>query len=217
MYAAGELAMTARDLAAWDVSMIERSVMKPSSYREMETEVVLANGVGARYGLGVSVGTADGHRVVSHGGEVSGFTAQNQVYPDDRAAIVVCTNLDATGASSQIASRIAALLFTANNADTRRAVEQARAIFEDLQQGRIDRSLLTDNLNAYFTPEAMKDFQTSLGPLGKPSAFVQSGQSLRGGMVLRRFQIGFPGKTLSLTTFTMPDGKLEQYLVAAVD
>ncbi len=55
MFAAGELAMTARDLALWDLSLIEQSILQPQSYRQMETETRLANGVGARYGLGVSV------------------------------------------------------------------------------------------------------------------------------------------------------------------
>ena len=217
MFAAGELAMTARDLALWDTSMIERSVLKPASYRQMETETLLANGAPTGYGLGVSVAMAGGRRQISHSGEVSGFTAQNVVYPDDRAAIVVLANLDATGASSLIASRIGTLLFAANNADTRQAVDQARKIFGDLQQGRIDRSLFTDNANAYFGEDALKDFQSSLGPLGNPGGFAQTSQSLRGGMVMRRFQIAFPGRVLSLTTFTMPDGKIEQYQVAAVE
>jgi len=215
MFAAGELAMTARDLAQWDLSMINQAVLRPPSYRQMETETLLANGAPTGYGLGVSVAMAGGRRQISHGGEVSGFTAHNVVYPDERAAIVVLANLDATGASSQIASRIASLLFTANNAETRQAVEQAQRIFEELQQGRIDRSLFTDNANAYFAPDALKDFQSSLAPLGKPAAFTQAGQALRGGMVLRRFQIAFPGRMLSLTTFTMPDGKIEQYQIAA--
>ena len=42
------------------------------------------------------------------------------------------------------------------------------AIFHDLQQGRIDRSLLAPNLSDYFTAEALADFQESLAPLGEP-------------------------------------------------
>jgi CubicO group peptidase (beta-lactamase class C family) len=217
MFAAGELAMTARDLALWDISMIDQAVLRPASYRQMETEILLANGAPTGYGLGVSVDMAGDRRRISHGGEVSGFTAHNDVYPDHRAAIVVLTNLDATSASSLIASRIAGILFTATGGGTEQAVDQARRIFDDLQHGRIDRSLFTDNTNAYFTAEALKDFESSLGPLGKPTTFTQSGQSLRGGMVLRRFQIRFQRRTLSLTTFTMPDGKLEQYQIAAVE
>jgi CubicO group peptidase (beta-lactamase class C family) len=75
LFAAGELAMTAHDLALWDISMIDQSVLQPASYRRLETEVQLANGVGTRYGLGVGVAMVDGRRQISHNGEVSGFTA----------------------------------------------------------------------------------------------------------------------------------------------
>ena len=213
MYAAGELAMTAEDLASWDVSLIDQTVMQPASYRQMETEVVLANGVGCRYGLGVSVSSTDGHRTIAHGGEVSGFTARNVVYPDDRAAVVVLANLDATNATDQIATRIANLLLAGADPGKAAALEQARKVFEGLQHGRIERSLFTANANAYFTEQALADFAASLGPLGAPSEFTQQSQSLRGGMTLRRFTVRFPKKTLLIITFWMPDGTLEQYMV----
>ncbi|HXI26464.1 MAG TPA: serine hydrolase domain-containing protein, partial [Pyrinomonadaceae bacterium] len=75
LFAAGELAMRAEDLAKWDLSIIDQKVLKPASYRELGTEIVLKNGVGTQYGLGVSVAAQAGHRSLSHGGEVSGFTA----------------------------------------------------------------------------------------------------------------------------------------------
>src|SRR5436305_3711220 len=98
LFAAGELAMTPRDLAQWDISVIEQSLMQPASYRAQQTEVLLASGAGTHYGLGVNANMADGRRLISHGGEVSGFTTENDVYPDDRAAIVVAVNLDASPA-----------------------------------------------------------------------------------------------------------------------
>jgi CubicO group peptidase (beta-lactamase class C family) len=217
LFAAGELAMTARDLALWDISMLEQTVLQPPSYRAMQGEVQLASGVGTRYGLGVSVSVADGHRLISHGGEVSGFTAENDVYPDDRAAVVVLTNLDATNASSQIASKIAALLFAATDTATQQATALARKIFEELQHGRIDRALFTSNANAYFTETALKDFAVSLGPLGAPQELAQSAQGSRGGMTLRRYRVKFAQKALRITTFWMPDGKLEQFQVAAAE
>jgi hypothetical protein len=36
-------------------------------------------------------------------------------------------------------------------------------------------------------------------------------------MTLRRYRIKFPTKTLRLTTFIMPDGKIEQYQIAAAE
>jgi D-alanyl-D-alanine carboxypeptidase len=217
MFAAGELAMTARDLALWDVSMIDQSVLKPESYRAMTTEVPLTNGAGSKYGLGVSVSIVDGRRLISHGGEVSGFTARNDVYPDQRAAVAVLTNLDATSASEQIATKIGSIVFGMQDPGTQAALDQVKAIFAGLQKGKIDRSLFTSNANAYFSEQAVADFASSLGPLGAPAEFTQSAQSLRGGMTLRRYKLVFPKKTLRLWTFTMPDGKLEQLQVAAVE
>jgi CubicO group peptidase (beta-lactamase class C family) len=216
MWGAGELAMTASDLAKWDVAMIAQTLLSPASYREMERTVLLTNGVGSGYGLGVDVGTVSGHRAISHGGEVAGFTAENIVFPDDSAAVVVLTNQDAAPASGTIAQQIASTLFTTEDALARSRTERARQIFVGLQQGTIDRSLFTSNANAYFSAQALQDFASSLGPLGTPTAFVQTGRSLRGGMVYRNYRVTLPGRTLRVWTFETPDGKLEQYQVAPV-
>ena len=40
LFAAGELAMPAQDLAKWDIAMINQRLLKPSSYKEMQTEVL---------------------------------------------------------------------------------------------------------------------------------------------------------------------------------
>jgi CubicO group peptidase (beta-lactamase class C family) len=215
MFAAGELAMPAADLAKWDISIMDQKLMKPASYREFSTEVLLKNGLGTHYGLGVDVNSQAGHRALSHGGEVSGFTAQNVVFPDDRAAVVVLTNQDAASASGAIASGIAPLLFATTDAATPAKLEQAKKIFDGLQHGTVDRSLFTDNANSYFSEPALKDFASGLGPLGPPQSFIQASQGLRGGMTLRVYIIRFPQKVLRAWTYEMPDGKLEQYQIAA--
>jgi D-alanyl-D-alanine carboxypeptidase len=215
LFAAGELAMTAQDLAKWDISIMDQKIMKPSSYHEFETEVLLKNGLSTHYGLGVDVSSRDGHRAVAHSGEVSGFTAQNIVFPDDKAAVVVLTNQDAASASGAIAGGIAPLLFTSNDPATPIKLEQAKKIFEGLQHGTIDRSLFTDNANAYFSEQALQDFASGLGPLGTPQSFVQVSQSLRGGMTGRVYIIRFSQRVMRAWTYEMPDGKLEQYQVAA--
>ena len=217
LYAAGELAMTAEDLARWDISIIDQKLLKPSSYRELGTEVLLKNGLGTGYGLGVFVNTEAGHRALSHGGEVSGFAAENIVFPDERAAVVVLTNQDAASAAGEIAHGVAPLLLVTDDPVASQKLEQARKIFDGLQRGTIDRSLFTDNANSYFSEQALKDFATSLAPLGTPQEFNQVRRALRGGMVLRVYVISFPKKTLRAWTFEIPDGKLEQYQIAEED
>lgn len=214
LFAMGELAMTATDLAKWDISLMDETLLAPDSYRELETEVLLDSGVGTGYGLGVSVGMSGGHRTVSHGGEVSGFTGQNLVFPDDHAAVVVLTNQDAASASGAIARGVSGLLFATEDADTQARERQALEIFEGLQRGTIDRSLFTEDANAYFDDQALHDFASSLAPLGPPSDFRQTSQGLRGGMLARSFRAVFRNRTLRVWTFQMPDGKLEQYQVA---
>jgi D-alanyl-D-alanine carboxypeptidase len=217
LFAAAEIAMTARDLAQWDISVIDQKLMKPSSYHELETEVLLNNGVGTQYGLGVSVNLQEGHRALSHGGEVSGFNAENVVFPDEHAAVVVLTNQDAARAAGQIARGIAPLLLATEDPAAAQKLGQARRIFEGLQNGKIDRSLFTDNANSYFSEQALKDFAGSLAPLGTPQEFNQVNKSLRGGMTLRVYRAKFAQKTLRVWTFELPNGKLEQFQVAAQD
>ncbi len=217
IYAMGELAMTPRDLARWDVSLIDRSLLAPASYRELETEVRLKSGVGTGYGLGVSVGMQNGHRMISHTGEVSGFTASNLVFPDDSAAVVVLTNQDAASAAGLIAGGIARLLFARQDSATQGRLERARRIFRSLQRGTIDRSQFTSDANAYFSDQALKDFESSLGPLGEPRSFQQVAERERGGMLERVYRVTFSDRTLRVWTYEMPDGRLEQYQVAPTD
>ena len=214
LFAMGELAMPAGDLARWDISMIDRKLLKPSSYDEMETEVRLKNGLGTQYGLGVDVSKQVDRRAISHGGEVSGFTAANMVFPDDRAAVVVLTNQDAAPASGNLAKRIATLLFSPQGSAPAAKTAQAQGIFEGLQKNTIDRSLFTSNANGYFNEQTMKDFAASLGLLGRPQEFVQTREALRGGMTLRVYRVKFAKETLRVWTYEMPDGKLEQYQVS---
>ena len=214
LFAAGQLAMTPEDLAKWNISIMERKLLKEASYLALGSETLLRDGLGTNYGLGVTVTSSLNRRALSHGGGVSGFTSTNIVFPDDRVAVVVLTNQDSGGASGPIASGIPPLLFATTDPVTAAKLEQAKKILDGLQQGKIDRSLFTDNANGYFSAQALEDFKNSLGPLGKWEAFTQTGQSLRGGMTGRVYLIRFKDKTIRAWTYEMPDGKLEQFQVA---
>jgi CubicO group peptidase (beta-lactamase class C family) len=214
MFAAGELAMTPHDLALWDESILARSILSSESYKEMFTEVKLKDGKGTHYGLGVEVTEESGHHAIEHSGEVTGFVSDNLVLPDDGVAVAVLTNHMAGGAS-QIANLVAAAV--AGNNGQSDAEKQALSIYRDLQNGHIDRSRLAANLNDYFSAQTVEDFKNSLAPLSEPLTFRQTSENLRGGMTFRVFEIVYPGKKLRLTTYTYPDGKLEQYLVEPVN
>jgi D-alanyl-D-alanine carboxypeptidase len=221
MFAAGELAMPASDLALWNISMMDRTLLSPASYDAMFTEVKLKDGKGTGYGLGVQVGDRNGHRFIEHSGEVSGFVSENIVFPDDKVAVTVLTNEDASSAAGALGRKIAPLVLGdrssmgAASAEAAAAEKRALDIFTGLQEGKLDRSQLTALCDAYFTQEAVEDFASSLKPLGTPTSFRQASEGKRGGMVFRVFNVGFPGRQLRVTVYEVPDGKLEQYLVIA--
>jgi D-alanyl-D-alanine carboxypeptidase len=208
-FAAGELAMTAHDLALWDESLIAQKLLKPESYREMFTEVKLKDGKGTHYGLGVDVTDIDGHRDIAHSGEVTGFVAENDVLVDDGVAVAVLTNHMAGGAAD--ISRLTASTIVGQKRS--KEEEDTLRMYRSLQKGQLDRSNLAPNLDAYFDAQCLADFKTSLGPLGEPLTFRQTDSELRGGMTFRSFQLIYPTRTLRLTTYTYPNGKLEQLLV----
>jgi D-alanyl-D-alanine carboxypeptidase len=219
MFAAGELAMPASDLALWNISMMYRTLMAPASYDQMFTEMKLKDGKGTGYGLGVQVGNREGHKFIEHSGEVSGFVSENIVFPDDKVAVTVLTNEDASSAAGALARRITPLVLggaaSAGPASAEAAAAEKRAldIFTGLQEGKLDRSQLTALCDAYFTAEAVQDFAASLRPLGVPTSFRQVVEEKRGGMTFRVFNVSFPGKQVRVTVYEEPDGKLEQYLV----
>ena len=216
MFAAGELAMSPNDLALWNISIMNQSLLQPSSYAELFKPVMLkATGdekaKSSGYGLGFFIRNDNGIVSYEHSGEVSGFVSENVVFPAQKAAITVLTNEMAGEAAGMIAAQLAPIVLGSpmhTPAETR-----ALAILTGLQAGHIDRTQLTDFCSAYFDAQALADFASSLAPLGEPVSIRQATEELRGGMTFRVFHVAFKTKTVEVTVYEMPDGKLEQYLV----
>jgi D-alanyl-D-alanine carboxypeptidase len=141
LFAAGELAMTAEDLARWNVAMLQQKLLKPESYRQQQREVLRTDGLGISYGLGVDVTRRGGHRLLAHGGEVSGFTASNLVFPDDDVAVTVLVNQDSIDTSGNLAGRIADLLLVKGGAEPAEA--RARRILRS-EADTLDRPRRND-------------------------------------------------------------------------
>jgi hypothetical protein len=212
MYGAGELAMPARDVAKWDISEIDKSLLTPKAYDEQVQTIKLNSGRDTGYALGLRVSKSGGRTIYEHGGEIAGFVAENRIYPDEKAAIVVLTNIEANSAADMIADRISDLILPPDPLDA-----EIKGVFFGLQKGTLDRSLLAPNLNDYFTPTTVSDFASSLALLGAPYLFQRRADRDRGGMKFRSYRIAFDKRAVTLTVYIMPDGKLEQFLVGPAD
>jgi D-alanyl-D-alanine carboxypeptidase len=218
LFAAGELSMSAADLAKWDVARLNRTLLPADNWAAQEKPVLLADGSTTNYGLGVSLGKRAGQPYVEHSGEAVGFLSENIVFPEQKAAIVVLTNADFGDAFVAIAGGIAKVVLPAGadaiEADKTRA---ARAMYDSLRNGTLDRKLLTANASYYFTPQVLADYRSSLSALGEPTGFELAGaKRLRGGFVQRRYTVTYPKQKLSIGTFAEPDGaqRYEQFLVS---
>jgi len=204
--------MPARDVAKWDLSEIDKSLLPPAAYAEQVRTIKLNNGRDTGYAMGLFISRPGGRLMYEHGGEIAGFVSENRIYPEEKAAIVVLTNIEANGAADMIADRIADMILPPDPIDAK-----VKALFFGLQKGEIDRSGLAPNLSDYFTTTTVKDFGDSLGPLGTPYLFQRRMERDRGGMKFRSYRIAFDTKTVTLTVYVLPDGKLEQFLVSPAD
>jgi D-alanyl-D-alanine carboxypeptidase len=218
LYAAGELSMSARDLAKWDIARIDRAILTPADWAAQEATVKLTDGTDTHYGLGVFNRDTGGRHMIEHNGEAVGFISENMVFPDEKAAFVVLTNTWSSSAAGSIANALVNALLSPPpvSAADAAAAAKVKLVLDQLRTGKLDRALLTENANYYFSQIALDDYRNSLAPLGDPISITATGPArLRGGFELRSYRIRYADRTLNLSTFFEPgdNGKIEQFLI----
>ena len=219
LWAAGELSMTAAELAQWNIARINRTLLTAEDWAEMERPVRLADGTMTSYGLGVSKHLTDGRWVVDHGGESVGFRSQNSVWIDEKTAIVVLTNGDFSGVQDQLTHTIAGIVLPkSGQADIGEVARlgDVKTTLAGIVSGRFIPALFTDNGRYYFSAQTLGDYRQSLRGLGPlRSVTATRPPRLRGGFVNRVFQLHYAKKTLTLITYAEPGakGRWEQFMI----
>lgn len=209
LFATGDLVMNVHDLMKWDQALLEHRLLKPESYQRMEREVLTCDGKATGYALGLSVTREHERRCLGHGGEVSGFTCENLVFPDEHTAVVVLSNQMATPVPHTLAREVLKLLW--KPADD--ALARHQSLLDSLRRAKIESSLLSPNARDFFSPQALADYRNLLAKLGPVRKFELVRRYERGGMVGRVYRLEFKDQRASLHTFTLPDGRFEQYLI----
>lgn len=210
LWAIGDLAMRPTDLALWNVNLMRGGpVLSAASKTAMTTSVMLNSGQPANYGLGLGVRTIAGKRVWSHGGAVSGYLADNRIYPDEDLAITVLTNGEFGGAQDTLAARLAFLL--------RKPAPKIAAARDTLAQfaaGRIDRGRFTANGNEYYTDAAVREISRTLRALGPVRLMTLDADRLRGGLTVEVYTLTFATRRATLVVRADPaSGKCEQFVI----
>lgn len=89
-YAAGALYSTTEDLLRWEQGLFGGKLLGSKSLKVMTTPFK------NDYALGIAVHSSSGHRVFEHSGAIDGFSSALVYYPDQKLAIVVLSNVEAT-------------------------------------------------------------------------------------------------------------------------
>ena len=207
LWAAGELSMTAAELAAWDIARMNRTLLTADDWAEMERPMRLADGTYTTYGLGVSKHLSEGRWVVDHGGESVGFLSQNSVWIDDASV------------QEELTQKIAWIVLPKSaQADIGEAARlgDVRSTLAAIVTGRFNPALFTSNGRYYFNDQTLGDYRQSLRGLGPlTSVTATRPPRLRGGFVNRVFQLHYAKKTLVLSTYAEPGakGRWEQFMI----
>ncbi len=120
LFSAGSIVSTVSDLAKWDEAFINGRLLNESSLKLWWTPARLNNGEVAsiehsttrNYGFGWFLSTLDGHKNIGHGGITSGFSAANELFPDDHLVVIILSNTDEGSFAVELAKKVTPLYFS---------------------------------------------------------------------------------------------------------
>ena len=90
-HAAGALYSTTEDLLRWEEALFGGKLLSAASLEKMTTPFK------SDYAFGLIVGSANGRKMIGHGGGIEGFNNFLAEYPDEKLTVVVLANLNGLG------------------------------------------------------------------------------------------------------------------------
>jgi len=93
-FAAGGTRSTVPDLLKYARGILDRKVLKETTWREMFSSLVLRDGVLTDYGLGWAVQPRNGHFSVEHGGAQPETRTHLVIFPGEDFAVAIACNLE---------------------------------------------------------------------------------------------------------------------------
>jgi len=91
--ASGGLYSTAEDMTRWVKGLLDGRIVSPAILERAWTPVTLNDGRRGAYGYGFMLIPYRGLREVAHGGDISGFNTYYAIYPTEKLAVVVLSNV----------------------------------------------------------------------------------------------------------------------------
>ena len=211
---AGAIWSTPSDLLTWDLALIEHKLITEESYHTMTTAQRLTDERSSGYGCGEGVNDRGQVVVLSHGGAVSGYVAQNTVIPATRSAVVMLANTDfaAVGALNQ--ALVAKLIPRVDVPEIRGApaVDAARKFLLGLEKGTVDRATLGADFDAYLTAAKVASARKALNAMGAITKIRVVNTVERGGMEVAGVLFDVGKTSAEALMYRTPDGKVQEFL-----
>lgn len=214
---AGAIWSTPSDLLTWDLALLDKKLISPASYTTMTTAQRLSDGRSSGYGCGESVNDRGPAVVLSHGGAVSGFVAQNTVIPATKSAVVVLSNTDFSPIGELNAELVRRML--PPNPDVPQikglaALDAAQKFLSALEKGTVDRASLGDDFNQFLSADKIAAGRKALNALGPITSMKLENRRERGGMEVATVSFKVGSTNAVGLMYRTPDGKIQEFLVS---
>lgn len=251
IYAAGGIYASASDLMQWNLALAEGheadgtgrvGLLAPKTWRRITSSRTLADGRGTDYGCGIGVRRMSGETVLTHSGAISGFVAYNAVVPRTRSAVVLLANTEGANVGELHQTLLGLLVVPPTSVPIVNgppAIELARSLFEQLQTGQLDRTLLSEELSLYYDDARVQEAAPRLAALGVPESVTASRPRERGGMEVTTLtftfntdasasqedplrgppsgqsisDLRFADRSIVALLYRSPDGKVQEFLL----
>ncbi|WP_165233887.1 serine hydrolase domain-containing protein [Aquisphaera insulae] len=214
-FSAGMLVSTANDLVKWDAALRDHRLLDAATLEAMWKPAPLPKGGETPYGLGWGISKVNGHRRISHGGGIPGFSTEITRFPDDGLTVIVLANAEGGGAGS-IASGIAGRIVPAlaekalepiADADTP-TTDRLRKVLEGALRGEVDPAQFTEQANKLLVPKIQED-KARLASLGALKSFRLLERKEAGGALRMRYRAELEKITLKVLFALDKAGKIQ--------
>ena len=215
--AAGAIWSTPTDLLTWDLALIDYKLISQDSYRVLVTPQRLTDGRTSGYSCGESVNDRGSAVVLSHGGAVSGFVAQNTVIPATHSAVVLLSNTDFSPIGELNAELVRRVLPPNPDVPQVRglgALEAAQQFLSALEKGTVDRTTLGDDFNQFLSPDKIAAGRKALNSMGALSNVKLENRRERGGMEVATVSFKVGSTAAIGLMYRTPDGKIQEFLIS---
>jgi D-alanyl-D-alanine carboxypeptidase len=154
---------------------------------------------------------------LSHGGAVSGYVAQNTIIPATRSAVVLLSNTDFSPIGALNQQLVQLLLPRGVDVPAiagATALETAKRLLADLEQGKVDRSTLGEDFNLFLTADKLAAGRKALNAMGPITNIRVGNLNERGGMEVATVLFDVGGTPARALMYRTPDGKVQEFLLS---